>query len=330
MFGWGNRNTFLQHYRVFPCSFIEKPENGNKVYMPPSALNRLAQLHIEYPMLFRAENRRTGKHTHCGVLEFVADEGSVYIPYWMMCMLGLSEGDVLTLSNVSLPKGSYVKLQPHSTSFLDIANPRAVLERTLRNYSCLTTGDTIAIHYNDRVYEINIVETKPSNAISVVETDVNVDFAPPLDYEEPVSSAVPSRVASTAASTGWGTDKSATASEAGDVTPVGSGDISGGSTGFRAFQGPARRLDGKPAAPAPPVLPAQPPPKAETVKPVKKKSGKLMFKDRLAAKFEQPRGPGASSVSVGATKPVTEEHDKDMADEKGGFKAFEGRSYSLK
>lgn len=337
MFGWGNRNSFLQHYRVFPCSFIEKPENGNKVYLPPSALNRLAQLQIEYPMLFRAENRRTGKHTHCGVLEFVADEGSVYIPYWMMCMLGLSEGDVLTLSNVALPKGSYVKLQPHSTAFIDIANPRAVLERTLRNYSCLTTGDTISIHYNDRVYEINIVETKPSDAISVVETDVNVDFAPPLDYQEPSSSALVSRAASTVPSAGLGTDRSLSVSEGGDVAAAENRQDGDNPTGFIAFQGAARRLDGKLATPtdAPAAAPsgqARHPPVQEAPKMAKKKSGKLMFKDRLAAKFEQPRVPGAPPATE--KKPATEQGDKGKEADKGsdssGFRPFEGRGYSLK
>jgi ubiquitin fusion degradation protein 1 len=334
MFGWGNRNSFLQHYRVFPCSFIEKPENGNKVYLPPSALNRLAQLQIEYPMLFRAENRRTGKYTHCGVLEFVADEGSVYIPYWMMCMLGLSEGDVLTVSNVSLPKGSYVKLQPHSTAFIDIANPRAVLERTLRNYSCLTTGDTIAIPYNDQVYDINIVETRPSDAISVVETDVNVDFAPPLDYQEPSSSAPPSRATSTAASTGVGTDKSAPATEGGDVDAAGTSEDGENTTGFMAFQGVARRLDGKPAAPAAPAAAplgqARPPPAREAPKMSKKKSGKLMFKDRLAAKFEQPRVPGAPPATEKKPTTMQGDADKDADKDGGGFKPFEGRGYSLK
>ena len=36
-----------------------------------------------------------------------------------------------------------------------------------------------------RKYFIDIVDAKPSNAISVIETDCEVDFAPPLDYVEP-------------------------------------------------------------------------------------------------------------------------------------------------
>jgi ubiquitin fusion degradation protein 1 len=42
-----------------------------------------AQLHIQYPMLFKLTNRKANRITHCGVLEFVADEGHVYLPYWV-------------------------------------------------------------------------------------------------------------------------------------------------------------------------------------------------------------------------------------------------------
>lgn len=37
-------------------------------------------------MLFKVENRKTGRSTHCGVLEFIADEGHVYLPYWVRCL----------------------------------------------------------------------------------------------------------------------------------------------------------------------------------------------------------------------------------------------------
>ncbi|PHU17157.1 E3 ubiquitin-protein ligase UPL3 [Capsicum chinense] len=52
-YGYHGR-SFEQTYRFYPASFIEKPqiENGDKIIMPPSALDRLASLHIDYPMLF--------------------------------------------------------------------------------------------------------------------------------------------------------------------------------------------------------------------------------------------------------------------------------------
>jgi hypothetical protein len=52
------------------------------------------------------------------------------------------------------------------------------------------------VAYNNRKYYIDIIETKPATAISIIETDCEVDFAPPLDYKEPekpVASAHPGK-----------------------------------------------------------------------------------------------------------------------------------------
>jgi ubiquitin fusion degradation protein 1 len=74
----------------------------------------------------------------------------------MMANLLLTEGQPVSFANVSLPKGTYVKLQPVTSDFLDISNPKAVLERTLRSYSCLTVGDCFVVHYNNKDYEIEV------------------------------------------------------------------------------------------------------------------------------------------------------------------------------
>lgn len=42
-----------------------------------------ATLHIDYPMLFELHNPSAGRTSHCGVLEFIADEGMIYLPYWV-------------------------------------------------------------------------------------------------------------------------------------------------------------------------------------------------------------------------------------------------------
>ncbi|CAN0485718.1 unnamed protein product, partial [Discosporangium mesarthrocarpum] len=47
-------------------------------------------------------------------------------------------------------QATYVKFQPQSVDFLEISNPRAVLETTLRHFSCLTEGDHICIPYNNQ------------------------------------------------------------------------------------------------------------------------------------------------------------------------------------
>lgn len=40
-------------------------------------------MNLEYPMLFNVSNRSWGRVTHCGVLEFIAEEGVMYMPYWV-------------------------------------------------------------------------------------------------------------------------------------------------------------------------------------------------------------------------------------------------------
>lgn len=97
---------FCQTYKCYSVSMLpgnerNDVENGGKsneifeilqiilcvvfflVIMPPSALDQLTRLNIEYPMLFKITNKKSDRITHSGVLEFVADEGKIYIPYWV-------------------------------------------------------------------------------------------------------------------------------------------------------------------------------------------------------------------------------------------------------
>ncbi|ETW29174.1 hypothetical protein PFFCH_03374 [Plasmodium falciparum FCH/4] len=179
---------FQEEYTCYPVSFIGKDdmENGNKIILPQTALNALARRHISWPMLFEVSNPYTDKRTHSGVLEFISDEGTCHMPYWMMQQLNLKEGDIVRVTSVSLPKGTFVKLKPCSKDFMELSNHRAVLETALRNYATLTIGDNIVIHYLGKTYEIKIVDLKPAFACTIIETDVEVEFEEPIDHSEPV------------------------------------------------------------------------------------------------------------------------------------------------
>ena len=43
--------------------------------------------------------------------------------------LPLQEGDIIQLESTSISKGTFVKIQPQSTLFLEITDPKAVLEQ---------------------------------------------------------------------------------------------------------------------------------------------------------------------------------------------------------
>ena len=194
--GYGGGYTarkFDEYYRCYPIAMLAGPErpaanHGGKVFMPASALDKLTRLHISYPMLFELINGRADKLTHAGVLEFTAEEGKIYLPYWLMQTLLLEAGDLLQVKSTDLPPGTFIKLQPQSPAFLEISDPKAVLENAFRNFSCMTKGDIFSFEYNDSVYEIGVQEVKPDgakHAICTMETDLSVDFDAPVGYVEP-------------------------------------------------------------------------------------------------------------------------------------------------
>lgn len=79
---------FDEYYRCYPVAMMPGPEresanHGGKVFLPPSALDKLTRLHITYPMLFEVINGAKERTTHAGVLEFIAEEGKIYLPFWV-------------------------------------------------------------------------------------------------------------------------------------------------------------------------------------------------------------------------------------------------------
>lgn len=185
--GYGSNRRFEEQYHCYSVAYADKPhlEKGDKILLPPSAFDTLARLQVDYPMLFKLSSSVDNKTTHSGVLEFTAEEGTCYIPFWMMQNLLIEEGAVITVTNVSLPKATFVKLQPQSVDFLEISNPRAVLEHALRNFSCVTKGDIIQLPYNNKNYHFELKEVEPQDAACIIETDCNVDFDAPVGYKEP-------------------------------------------------------------------------------------------------------------------------------------------------
>lgn len=193
-FGMPASNTFEEYFRCYPIAMMpdlvrkDDANFGGKIFLPPSALNKLTMLHIRYPMLFELRNEQKDLLTHSGVLEFTSEEGRCYIPQWMTDTLKLQPGGLIKVKNCDLNLGKFVKIEPQSVDFLDISDPKAVLENVLRKFSTLTVNDVIEVNYNDSIYGIKVLEVKPesdNHGICVVETDLETDFAPPVGYVEP-------------------------------------------------------------------------------------------------------------------------------------------------
>jgi ubiquitin fusion degradation protein 1 len=210
---------------------------------------RIAELDIESPWTFELVNpiKRQLK-THAGVLEFTAEEGNVYLPSWMMKRLELNEGDGIRLFGTRLPKGKLVKLQAQSVTFLELSDPKAVLEQALRAYSALTKGDIIEISYNMMTFELLVMEVQPDTAgIYIREVDLEVDFAPPVGYVEPERKpAAPAPTMQSKFSISIGATQSVDAKGSGSSTPVGGAGPAGhGGKNWEAFKGTGQSMAGK-------------------------------------------------------------------------------------
>lgn len=262
--GGGGSGTFEKKYSVLSVAMSgrENLEEGDKILLPPSAFEQLSRMEVDYPMLFRISNDTLGRNTHCGVLEFTAEEGRCYMPFWMMQNLCIMENSLVTVKNVSLSTATFVKFRAQSCDFLEISNPRAVLEYTLRKYTCLTTGDIICLPYSGSKYFLEVTEVQPAGKASIVECNVNIDFDEPVGYKE-YSEKQRSRSGSLAgvnsaagssnnslSSAGGGEEGAATGPmRAVQKAKAGGDDEDGTASGvFTAFGGNSRRVDGKATA----------------------------------------------------------------------------------
>ena len=171
---------------------IEKLKHSNKILLPESLLFELTKENhdsLDNKMYFKVSHTETGYGEVCGVHEFSAPPGVVHLPYHIMNSCSIGEGTNVKIELVAPPKGSFIKLRLHnSKEFSKLSDPKAVLEKIMSSdYPVVTQGQTIAIHYRDlnKVFMMDIVETKPSEVIEILNADINVDFDKALDYEEP-------------------------------------------------------------------------------------------------------------------------------------------------
>ena len=96
----------------------------------------------------------------------------------------MEEGQLISVKNVSLSKATFVKFRAQNVDFLEISNHRAVLEVTLRKFTCLSEGDIICISHSGKLYYLDVREVKPNGAASIIETDCDVDFEEPVGYQD--------------------------------------------------------------------------------------------------------------------------------------------------
>ncbi|KAM7271580.1 hypothetical protein ACFE04_030794 [Oxalis oulophora] len=163
---------------------------GDKIKLPSSCFAELSDQKAfdNGPLYFQLsiphDNSSSGnvRTTHSGVLEFTADENSVGLPRHVWNNLypkNAPEAPLVEVRYVSLPKGTYAKLQPDGAGFSDLPNHKALLETILRQHATLSLDDVLIVNYGELSYKLRVLELKPSKNVSVLETDIEVDIVSP-------------------------------------------------------------------------------------------------------------------------------------------------------
>ena len=259
--------TFHAYSSVFSNDpAAERLDEGGKVLLPQSFLQEVSRARVVYPLQLLVQTRYR-KAIYCGVLTFVAPEGQIIMPHWMLKHLQIEEGTIVQLQTCNLRKPVLIKLRPHMKLFTELSNPRAVLEATLRNHTCLTRGSTFVVKHAGSEFAIDVTEIKgpggeDEKGVLVVDSDVKVDFERPLDMpptppRSPVMS--PFSPSSAVVQNGFGSGGGIAASNSSvlaSASVVGGGGLTFGSGGgYRPPTESASQQDAAAAAAAPPRMP---------------------------------------------------------------------------
>lgn len=148
--------------------------DSDRVLLPVDVLSELsANPNVVYPMLFEVYDPNSRRRTHCGVLEFCAEEGQILVPAKVLYSLG---GDVreVRLRYKVLPKCTHMALQVPESVYGLFPDFRSFLESSIRTqYATMTVGDKLIVGGQVPIIADSL---QPESAVCVIDADVELDL----------------------------------------------------------------------------------------------------------------------------------------------------------
>lgn len=154
----------------------------------------------EKPLYFIVKAIKGGKNPRqvcCRVADFSSPNYScTVLPDWMFDFLGLSERELVSVSEIIMENGKELTLKLHRQELLDKLRDldldiSKILSPELSAYGCLTRGSTIEVKILGDDWKIDVVDIKDhlgksKIAISTINTDLDLILLPALDFVERV------------------------------------------------------------------------------------------------------------------------------------------------
>jgi ubiquitin fusion degradation protein 1 len=152
-------------------------EFSNKCIAPKSLLCKLS----EYNNLIFPIHLKFGKET-LSIHEFIDDIDCLYIPNSVYKNSMIEDSEEIEIVNSRIEKATKLIMKPFSSTFNTIENPKQYLEIHLkRSYSVLRENQIISLIYKDYSIDFRIVLTEPTKLVSLIDTEIEVDFEEPYD-----------------------------------------------------------------------------------------------------------------------------------------------------
>jgi len=153
--------------RRFPC-YSSKTLTKDRIIVPQSLISdsTLLIFSLQY----------NGKKICCGTKDFT-HTNSIYVPNWVMEYLKITDGTPILIESTKLSKATFVNFTV-SKSFLQLSNPKVILEYYLRDYMVLNLHQTITIDYLNKKYTIKVAKLEPKDYVCINEADVNFILSP--------------------------------------------------------------------------------------------------------------------------------------------------------
>lgn len=176
----GNKRGFYKAVGIIEA-VPNNPEwnYGGKVCLPPQFLESHAENLPTLMVLDIVSQANDDLHVKCGVIDFNAEPGQIWLPQWMMERLKLGKKDEVTvtlMAGEALPKATSLLFAADEVGDLLRLGAKVILERHLRSFPILSRDEVIPIEFNGKIYPLKIAGTQPSDHVITVDTDIVVDF----------------------------------------------------------------------------------------------------------------------------------------------------------
>ena len=157
-------------------------EDSNKTLLPAACIPDL-NLDAGTTYIEIINPNINDKRAVCSVHEYTETPGIIFIPSRIMQTLGANAGENIKVNQkIDIPKGEFIKIKPYEKAFIELSDPKVVLERHISQfYPVLSKGELISIEFAGKNHHIEIVETKPGDVIQTTNCDINLEFDRPYD-----------------------------------------------------------------------------------------------------------------------------------------------------